>query len=633
LAIVLPLLFLGNGAGAQEGGPAGVGNKSVLDLAGCTDNELARNDDGSTGLVPLPFSPNFFGTTYTQLYVNNNGNVTFDDSLSTFTPFNLLSTAHVIIAPYFADVDTRSPSPGLTTYGATSFFGRPAFCVNWVEVGYFAARADKLNSFQLLLIDRSDVGVGDFDMMFNYDKIQWETGEASGGVDGLGGDSARVGYSNGVDTAFELPGSAVNGAFLDSNPGGLIHQSRESLQNGRYIFPVRNGAAPTGGTITGNVTGDTGPENEVMNGALVQLCRQGGNCITTSTNANGDYTFAGIPAGTYVGSAFPPFGFDDLFPDDAGPVTLGTDEVLTGVDFKLSQPRPVPPGVTIESISTTSTGAPVLNWSVPITLTKTNCPGGTVSYTLTLAGMTLASGPMTEGPAGTYTATIPALSPNHGAAVITITADCPTPADDKSVVFDVYIDPSGHVVDQDGAPIVGATVTLRRSDSSSGPFDVVPDGSAIMSPSNRDNPDLTDDEGFFHWDVIAGFYTVRAEADGCVDPENPGQAFVETEVLEIPPPALDLELRLQCGGPPPPTPTRTRTPTATPPATLDQDGDVNCDDVTNAIDAALVLQRVAALLSAFACNAGDVNEDGVVNSIDALIILQYSAGLIDELPV
>ena len=68
----------------------------------------------------------------------------------------------------------------------------------------------------------------------------------------VGGTPARVGFSNGVNAAFELPGSGLAGAFLDSNPvSGLIRNSRSSLQLGRYNFEVRNGIAPTGGAISG----------------------------------------------------------------------------------------------------------------------------------------------------------------------------------------------------------------------------------------------------------------------------------------------------------------------------------------------------------------------------------------------
>ena len=210
---------------------------------GFNANTLAANDDGSTGLVNIGFTTNFFGTDYTQLYVNNNGNVTFDSQLGTYTPFDLDSTGQIIIAPFFADVDTRRA--GLpVTYGAGTFDSKSAFGVNWVDVDYYSSSTahSSHNDFQLILVDRSDVSTGDFDIIFNYDKILWETGTASGGdANGLGGSSARVGYSNGAGTSFELAGSAVNGAFLDNGPNALISHSRNSNLNGQYIFNVRNG--------------------------------------------------------------------------------------------------------------------------------------------------------------------------------------------------------------------------------------------------------------------------------------------------------------------------------------------------------------------------------------------------------
>jgi hypothetical protein len=214
---------------------APVAGAQIRGDAGFNTNTLPRNDDGSTGLVDIGFSANFFGTTYTQLYVNNNGNVTFDSPLSTFTPFNLLSTSKVIIAPFFGDVDTRNLTSAATQYGQGTIDGRAAFGVNWNGVGYYNTHADKLNFFQLVMIDRSDVGAGDFDFEFNYGSMQWETGDASGGVGGLGGSCARVGYSNGDDQAVELAGSAQCGAFLDGGPHSL--QDAE-----RYLFQVRNGS-------------------------------------------------------------------------------------------------------------------------------------------------------------------------------------------------------------------------------------------------------------------------------------------------------------------------------------------------------------------------------------------------------
>ena len=161
-------------------------------VAGFNTNTLASNDDGSTGLVDLGFSANFFGVSSTQAYVNNNGNITFDNSLSSFTPFDLTSTGQQIIAPFFADVDTRAAGDPVT-YGQGTYDGRDAFGVNWINVDYFNGSTSHTNrnSFQLILADRSDISAGDFDIIFNYDQIQWETGEASDGdANGLGGDSS-----------------------------------------------------------------------------------------------------------------------------------------------------------------------------------------------------------------------------------------------------------------------------------------------------------------------------------------------------------------------------------------------------------------------------------------------------------
>ena len=214
---------------------APVAQAQIRSDVGFTSNTLPRNDDGFTGLVDIGFDANFFGTTYSQLFVNNNGNVTFDAALGTYTPFNLLSTSQVIIAPFFADVDTRNGTSAITQYGQSMIGGRNAFGVNWNGVGYYNSHADKLNFFQLVMIDRSDVGAGDFDFEFNYGSMQWETGDASGGVGGLGGSCARVGYSNGDDQAVELDGSAECGAFLDGGSNSL--QDAE-----RYLFQVRNGS-------------------------------------------------------------------------------------------------------------------------------------------------------------------------------------------------------------------------------------------------------------------------------------------------------------------------------------------------------------------------------------------------------
>ena len=236
------------------------GGGAFRDLPGLFANVLPGNDDDSAGPVPMNLNLNFFGLQVSSVFVNNNGNVTFGSPLGTFTPFPLTTTNVPIIAPFFADVETDFPTSGQVTYGNDTVNGRPAFGVDWPGVEYCCGSdPTKHNVFQVLLVDRSDVGTGDFDIEFNYDQIQWETGDASGGSGGLGGSSARVGYSNGSQTAgsfFELPGSGVPSSLLDTNIAtGLIYNSLNSTQPGRYVFQVRGGTVQSSADLAMSASG------------------------------------------------------------------------------------------------------------------------------------------------------------------------------------------------------------------------------------------------------------------------------------------------------------------------------------------------------------------------------------------
>ena len=62
-------------------------------------------------------------------------------------------------------------------------------------------------------------------------------------------------------------------------------------------------------------------------------------------------------------------------------------------------------------------------------------------------------------------------------------------------------------------------------------------------------------------------------------------------------------------------------------------GDVSCDGAVNAIDATLILQFHAGLLSSMPCAASaDINLDGSIDPLDVTLILQFDAGRIGSLP-
>ena len=277
------------------------------------------------------------------------------------------------------------------------------------------------------------------------------------------------------------------------------------------------------------------------------------------TDGSGVFTATAQALTDYYVYVYPPSG--SSFRSGEALVSTAGPETPTATTIRLFASEPPPANVSIPTANGTYDGLPTVYWNESQTIKITGCAGVEApTYTVTFSdGTPTQTGPMTQGAAGedglaVYTATIPPFYPSHGDTKIstTIPADCEEGTEPTEV--NIYIDPSGVVTDQYGRPIEGATVTLLRSDDAGGPFTVVPDGSDIMSTDNRTNPDLTDGTGFFRWDVTEGWYRVQVDATGC----NP----FTTGVMQVPPPAIDLIIKLTCSaGPPTATPTIGGTPT------------------------------------------------------------------------
>lgn len=233
---------------------AGITNIALLSgLGGDADfgeNVLSANDDGSTGEIDITSifedGLNFFGREFTSLWVNNNGSVTFNGPRGTFTPTVITeNNDNPEITPFFADVDTNggatTASPGGNSTGSNLVYYdfdtvNDRFIVTWDDVGYYSGHTDLTNAFQLIMTDQ---GGGNFDIEFRYENIEWTTGDASGGSDGLGGTPARAGYTASTgdpDAYFELPASGDQDALL-----ALDEVEGNTGQIGRWFFNVRSG--------------------------------------------------------------------------------------------------------------------------------------------------------------------------------------------------------------------------------------------------------------------------------------------------------------------------------------------------------------------------------------------------------
>jgi hypothetical protein len=201
----------------------------------------------------------------------------------------------------------------------------------------------------------------------------------------------------------------------------------------------------------------------------------------------------------------------------------------------------------VTGIARTDDGKPIVHWAEPFTLKTAGCAGGVATFTLTPEdGDPLVDQPMDETPAnsGVYVATVGPVQPRHGESTIEINIDCPGSTPDINQTVPVFIDPSGFIMDTNGWPVEGATVTLYRQVG--GSWQVAPAVPWIMDPAV--NPQVTLADGRFGWDVVAGTYKVRAEKDGCHAPGDPSQPYVETGALPVPPEYTNIYLYLECDG-------------------------------------------------------------------------------------
>ena len=66
--------------GSGGGGSASTGGNSAVirTNGGFLHKSVARNDDGSAPIEDMGFTINFFGKNRSVVFVNNNGNITFD---------------------------------------------------------------------------------------------------------------------------------------------------------------------------------------------------------------------------------------------------------------------------------------------------------------------------------------------------------------------------------------------------------------------------------------------------------------------------------------------------------------------------------------------------------------------------
>ena len=366
-----------------------------------------RNDDWSTLPIPLPFNFCFYGTSVNSIYINNNGNVSVGGAYSTFTATGFPNNSFVMIAPFWADVDTRGPLSGLVYYKLTPTY----MIVQWENVGYFSQQDDKLNTFQLILTDGTDpILPAGQNTSFCYKDMAWTTGSASGGTNGFGGTPATVGVNrgNGIDYiqvgTFDTSGTAYDGPFGADD--GI-----DALDNQTFVFNSCVSSSNIAPLVTAIQVCDTHKVciNDTIFIHAEYLSPEQGQVTVANVNPNGMTGVSVISSTTGITASIDVqivglstnIGYHTIYitgtDNGAPPLTNSTPVIIQVMpapttSFTYSPASPVSPG-TVITFTSTSVGAFAYLWdfgdgttSVLRDPTHTYFTPGTYTVTLKTTG-------------------------------------------------------------------------------------------------------------------------------------------------------------------------------------------------------------------------------------------------------
>nr|XP_055041675.1 sushi, nidogen and EGF-like domain-containing protein 1 [Misgurnus anguillicaudatus] len=152
---------------------------------GIEDIVNERIDDGSSAVIYLLQPYIFFGLTYNQIYVNNNGHLTFDTAWYSYSPHDFQAYGGKdIIAPLWTDIDNRlngvisyqQYTSGSVLTQATqdinqyfpdlNFSASWVFVATWDKVAYYPYSGTE-TSFQVVLISNGNFSF----VLINYGTI------------------------------------------------------------------------------------------------------------------------------------------------------------------------------------------------------------------------------------------------------------------------------------------------------------------------------------------------------------------------------------------------------------------------------------------------------------------------------
>ena len=247
----------------------------------CDDCSIgAGGETGSGAGIPIGFDVNFFGTTYSDLFVNSNGSIAFGHGSGNYNePLDSILDGAAGLVPWGVDLDNRDVTSASQAWGTgerhadffywgrTTYEGQAAFVVTWMNSQIYRWNNLKdFNTFQIIIVNNGD---GDADYIINYGSTQDRKNNAgyftspsqnyycaaaplpclAAGV-GSNQNGSTLYASLQDDNGYLYNGTSSADA-VDGAPHALNQATLNSSIPGQFIFHMVNGYVPEVATVPG----------------------------------------------------------------------------------------------------------------------------------------------------------------------------------------------------------------------------------------------------------------------------------------------------------------------------------------------------------------------------------------------
>jgi hypothetical protein len=201
------------------------------------DTALPKNDDGSNGPISLGVPIRFFNISYSTIYVNTNGHISFFAAYSNYTALRFPLT-FPLIAPFWTDINTltggqiyyreSSSSTDLTQAKSdivkvyfSTFNPTRLYITTWYQVAAYGGTSTTFNTFQLVIVTNGSISF----LVFNFEQMSWTSPPS-------GSNFANFGYNAGDNINYY--------SHPDSFTANIKNVSLQSNVNvpGKWIFRV-----------------------------------------------------------------------------------------------------------------------------------------------------------------------------------------------------------------------------------------------------------------------------------------------------------------------------------------------------------------------------------------------------------